>query len=86
MSTKRLLWLIATAPGIYAAALGIVLPSPAAAQAVSYAWCTQGEELHCYYATHEQCEEEVDYRGFCVTNPDYSPGGSSNPARRARRH
>jgi hypothetical protein len=49
---------------------------PAAAD-VSYPWCSQGEEIHCYYSTREQCQEAADYRGFCITNPDYS---ASNPA------
>ncbi|MGC2122661.1 MAG: DUF3551 domain-containing protein [Xanthobacteraceae bacterium] len=84
MSIKHLMWLAAAVPAIAAAALGSGLPSPAAAQEVSYPWCTQGEELHCYYATHEQCEEEVAYHGFCVNNPDYSAPNTSAP-RRARR-
>jgi hypothetical protein len=36
----------------------------------SYPWCTQGSILRCYYMTREQCEESVDYHGFCVANPD----------------
>jgi hypothetical protein len=36
---------------------------------VSYPWCTQGETLQCYYMTREQCEQTVDYHGFCVANP-----------------
>ena len=38
-----------------------------------YPWCTQGSLLHCYYMTREQCEQTVDYHGFCVRNPDVSP-------------
>jgi hypothetical protein len=81
MSTKHLMRLTIMTCGVFGAAL--VGGQPAAAQAVSYPWCTQGSSLHCYYATHQQCEETVDYHGFCVTNPDYSPG-DGNPPRRAR--
>jgi len=28
-----------------------------------------GETLQCYYATRDQCELTVNYRGFCVANP-----------------
>jgi len=34
-----------------------------------YPWCTQGDLLRCYYMTWEQCEQTVDYHGFCVANP-----------------
>jgi hypothetical protein len=30
----------------------------------------------------QQCEETVDYHGFCVTNPDYRPQ-NDNGRRRA---
>jgi len=56
-------------------ALGTALISgqvtPAAAQDVSYPWCTEGSALHCYYMNRQQCEDTVDYHGFCVVNPDY---------------
>ena len=71
--------------GIFTAALGAGQLTPAAAQAVSYPWCTQGEELHCYYSTREQCEEEVDYHGFCIANPDYSQSSNTPPPRRSPR-
>ncbi len=45
--------------------------SQAAADELSYPWCTQGGTLHCYYENRQQCEETVDYHGFCVSNPDY---------------
>jgi hypothetical protein len=45
--------------------------TPAVAQDVSYPWCTEGSALHCYYMNRQQCEETVDYHGFCVTNPGY---------------
>jgi hypothetical protein len=35
-----------------------------------FPWCSQGDILHCYYRTREQCEITVDYHGFCVANPE----------------
>lgn len=35
----------------------------------SYPWCTQGDLQRCYYTTWGQCEQTVDYHGFCVANP-----------------
>jgi hypothetical protein len=81
MSPKHFIRLAIMTLGISTAAWGAGRSTPAVAQAVSYPWCTQGEELHCYYSTREQCEEEVDYHGFCIANPDYSPP-SSTPSRR----
>ena len=45
--------------------------SRATADEYSYPWCRQGGTLHCYYMNREQCEETVDYHGFCVTNSEY---------------
>jgi hypothetical protein len=67
------------ATGILAFALIAALPAPASAQ--SYPWCTSDEEVHCYYATQQQCEEAVDYHGFCVMNPDYQASNSATPRR-----
>ena len=67
------------------AALGGVSAAPAVDQATSYPWCTVGESVGCYYATQQQCEEEVDYHGFCETNPDYHPQSNGAPARPRRR-
>lgn len=50
----------------------------------SYPWCAQGEVLHCYYETREQCELTVDYRGFCVANPEAPPVRSERPSSLAR--
>ena len=70
------------AAGIFLAfALTAALPAPASADAQSYPWCTSDEEVHCYYATREQCEEAVDYHGFCVTNPDYQAATGAAPRR-----
>jgi hypothetical protein len=49
-------------------ALGIA--SPATAESRSYPWCIQGGTYRCWYMTREQCEQAVDYHGFCVANPD----------------
>ena len=51
--------------------LGAVHSSAAAGNEIAYPWCVQGGMLHCYDMNREQCEETVDYHGFCVTNPDY---------------
>ena len=56
--------------------------TPAVAQDVSCAWCTEGSALHCYYMSRQQCEETVDYHGLCVTNPDYR-AQTDNTRRRA---
>ena len=47
--------------------------APAAAESPSYPWCIQGGTYRCWYMTREQCEQAVDYRGFCVTNPNVPP-------------
>ena len=48
----------------------IALGTAAAAAGPSYPWCAQGSHYKCWYMTQEQCEEAVDYHGFCVTNPN----------------
>jgi hypothetical protein len=45
----------------------------------SYPWCTEGETIQCYYMTREQCEEAVDYHGFCIANPN-APTLNTNAA------
>jgi Protein of unknown function (DUF3551) len=66
------------AAGILSVALMTSQPAPAA---TSYPWCVSGEELHCYYVTREQCEEAVDYHGFCEMNPDNAASNSAEPRR-----
>jgi hypothetical protein len=46
------------------------IASPAVAASPSYPWCVQGATYRCWYMTRQQCEEAVDYRGFCVTDPN----------------
>jgi hypothetical protein len=72
MSLKNFMRSTIMAIGILGAALAGGRPTPGTA-AESYPWCTQGSLLHCYYTTREQCEQTVDYHGFCVPNPDVSP-------------
>jgi hypothetical protein len=68
MSLKqRLGWTII----VLVAAAAVAHPITAQASEQSYPWCTQEDILHCYYLNREQCEETVDYHGFCVPNPDY---------------
>jgi hypothetical protein len=45
----------------------------------SYPWCTQGDTLQCYYMTREQCEEAVDYHGFCVANSNVPTLNNEGP-------
>jgi hypothetical protein len=70
---------IIMAAGILSAGLIVSLPAPA--QAKSYPWCARYENLQCYYITREQCEETVDYHGFCEMNPDYQASNSAAPRR-----
>jgi hypothetical protein len=43
---------------------------PAFSESASYPWCAQGSIIRCWYMTREQCEEAVNYHGFCVTDPN----------------
>jgi len=82
MSIRHLIRLAVTTSGLFGMALAGP-PAPAAAQTTPvYPWCTVGEEIHCYYMTRQQCEETVDYHGFCEQNPDM-PAQSNNRTRRA---
>ena len=68
-------------------AIGIILaaskPTSALAEEL-YPWCIQSDTLHCYYMTREQCEEAVDYRGFCVANSN-APTSNNEAQPRLRR-
>jgi hypothetical protein len=61
------------------AASSIALPVAALAQSAY----TTGSELHCYYMTRDQCEQTVDYRGFCVPNPGVTPRANEGARRRS---
>ena len=63
--------------GIFAAALTTGQPTRSAAQTPPYPWCSVGESVHCYYMTLQQCEETVDYHGFCDKNPDFRAAPTS---------
>ena len=71
MSLKQHSRRAAIALSLCLAAAAVGLPTAASANEQSYPWCTQGDTLHCYYMNRAQCEETVDYHGFCVANPDY---------------
>jgi Protein of unknown function (DUF3551) len=73
MSFKQFIALAMLSVGIGGVMLIGEPATPAAAQEVSYPWCSQGSALHCYYMNRQQCEATVDYHGFCVTNPDHRP-------------
>jgi hypothetical protein len=48
--------------------VAVVAGQPTSVTAQEYPWCTQGENLQCWNMTREQCEQAVDYHGFCVAN------------------
>lgn len=58
--------------GIIVALLTAAQSMPATAEE-SYPWCVQDDHLSCYYMTLEQCEQTVNYHGFCVANPNVQP-------------
>jgi hypothetical protein len=68
--------------GIVCASLAGAQPTPGTSEE-SYPWCTQGSLLHCYYMTRDQCEQTVDYHGFCVLNPDVSSRTNEGARRRS---
>jgi hypothetical protein len=72
MSLNSLIWPTVMAIVVFGGALTSGYATPGTAEK-SYPWCAQGSILHCYYMTREQCEQTVDYHGFCVPNPDMSP-------------
>jgi hypothetical protein len=61
----------------------VIGPLTSGAAQESYPWCTQGEILHCYYQTREQCELTVDYHGFCIANPEVSASSTNESAPRS---
>jgi hypothetical protein len=81
MALKYFIRMSVMAFGIFGAAFVAGAPVPATAEE-SYPWCVQGSVLRCYYMTREQCEMTVDYRGFCVANPDVR-SKSNEAARRS---
>jgi hypothetical protein len=85
MSLKNFMRSTIMAIGILGVALAGGRPTPGTA-AESYPWCTQGSLLHCYYTTREQCEQTVDYHGFCVPNPDVSPQNNEAAQLSSRPH
>src|SRR6202051_4997884 len=80
MSLKYFMRIRVMAFGIFGAAL-VAGASTLGAAGESYPWCVQGEVLHCYYMTRDQCEMTVDYHGFCVANPDASSRSNEAPRR-----
>ena len=69
--------------------IAVVASQPTLATAEqSYPWCAQWDTLQCYYMTRQQCEEAVDYHGFCVANsnaPTLNNEAPQRPLRRRRR-
>ena len=67
---KHLVLLTIITSGMFAAAMALGTAAPALAKSASYPWCIQGSTYRCWFMTREQCEEAVDNRGFCVTDPN----------------
>jgi hypothetical protein len=86
MSAKRIKQPIMLTLGLLGAALAAGQATPLAAQSLTlpYPWCSVGESVHCDFDTLAQCEETVDYHGFCEQNPDLPAQGAArnNNARR----
>jgi len=82
MSLKNWIYLTVLTLGLFVAALGA--GQHAMADGASYPWCVSGENLQCWYTTRQQCEETVDYHGFCEANPDYTSQGNDASRRMHR--
>jgi hypothetical protein len=65
--------------------VAVVAGQPTSVKAQEYPWCTQGETLQCWYMTREQCEQAVDYHGFCVANSNAAASNNEVPLARLRR-
>jgi hypothetical protein len=70
VSLKHLTQLAIVASTLFGSAIALGTATPAAAESPSYPWCVQGSIYRCWYMTREQCEEAVNYHGFCVTDPN----------------
>jgi hypothetical protein len=70
--------------GVLAVALVAGQPTSVRAEQ-SYPWCAQGDNtVHWYYVTREQCEQAVDYHGFCVANSNVPTPNDEAPQQRIR--
>jgi hypothetical protein len=83
MAPERWRTLRATTGVVLIAGLVAGMPTLATAD-VYYPWCEQGDALHCYFTTREQCEQTVNNHGFCVANPQPQPNAAA-PAFAPRR-
>jgi hypothetical protein len=70
VSFKHLAQLAIVASTLFGGTIALGTAAPAAAESPSYPWCVQGSIYRCWYMTREQCEEAVNYHGFCVTDPN----------------
>ena len=55
---------------LFGVGMSLSSEAPAVAESPSYPWCAQASIIRCWYMTREQCEEAVNYHGFCVTDPN----------------
>jgi hypothetical protein len=84
MSPKFFVRLRVMTLGILGLAFVAGQPTSATAEQ-SYPWCAQGDNtLQCYYMTRKQCEETVDYHGFCVANSTVNNEAPQRSLRRRR--
>jgi hypothetical protein len=86
MPKKYLLLSAITIFGLFSAVLALGQPTAASAQQLllPYPWCSVGDRFHCDFMTREQCEETVDYHGFCQPNPEMPQSGPNGARGRAR--
>ncbi len=70
MTLKHLFRLATITFAIFGAGMSLSTAAPAFAESPLYPWCAQGSIIRCWYMTREQCEEAVNYHGFCVTDPN----------------
>jgi hypothetical protein len=70
VTLKHLVLLATTTFVLFGVGISLNTAGPAMAESPSYPWCAQGDIIRCWYMTREQCEEAVNYQGFCVTDPN----------------
>jgi hypothetical protein len=81
VSLKHLAQLAIVSSTLFGGAIALGAAAPAAADEPSYPWCVQGSIYRCWYTSRAQCEEAVNYHGFCVTDPNVPrrPGEKVRP-------
>jgi len=70
MALKYLVRLATKTFVVLGVGMSLSTAAPAFSESPSYPWRAQGSIIRCWYMTREQCEEAVNYHGFCVTDPN----------------